>query len=106
MTVPGHPPGDDEFEVTLLGPGYGESVVLHIGGGVWILVDSCGRADAPAALEYLGGIGLDPALVVVLIVATHWHDERAGPLPSDPRPSLVWSAYLRLNGARVGRRDT
>jgi len=75
VTVPGHPPGDDEFEVTLLGPGYGESIVLHIGGGVWILVDSCGRADAPAALEYLGGIGLDPARVVVLIVATHWHDD-------------------------------
>ena len=75
MTVPDHPPGDDEFEVTLLGPGYGESVVLHIGGGTWILVDSCGRADAPAALDYLRSIDLDPARVVELIVATHWHDD-------------------------------
>ena len=75
MTVPGHPPGDDEFEVTLLGPGYGESMVLHIGGGAWIVVDSCGRAEAPAALDYLRTIGLDPARVVVLIVATHWHDD-------------------------------
>ncbi len=75
MTVPGHPPGDDEFEVTLLGPGYGESMVLHIGGGAWIVVDSCGRAEAPAALDYLQTIGLDPARVVVLIVATHWHDD-------------------------------
>ncbi len=29
----------------------------------------------PAALKYLGGIGLDPAQVVDLIVATHWHDD-------------------------------
>ena len=75
VTGSDHPPGDDEFEVTLLGPGYGESVVLHIGGGAWILVDSCGRADAPAALDYLRTIGLDPARVVELIVATHWHDD-------------------------------
>ncbi len=75
MTVPGHPPNDDEFEVTLLGPGYGESMVLHIGGGAWIVVDSCGSAEAPAALDYLRTMGLDPARVVVLIVATHWHDD-------------------------------
>lgn len=56
MTVRAQPPGDDEFELTLLGPGYGESVILHIGAGVWIVVDSCGRADAPAALDYLRGI--------------------------------------------------
>ena len=61
--------------MTLLGPGYGESVVLHIGGGAWIVVDSCGRADAPAALDYLRRIDLDPAQVVALIVATHWHDD-------------------------------
>ena len=75
MTARGHPPRDDEFELTLLGPGYGECVVLHIGGGAWILVDSCGRADAPAALDYLRSLGLDPSQVVVLIVATHWHDD-------------------------------
>ena len=75
MTVPDHPPADDEFELTLLGPGYGECVVLHIGRGTWILVDSCGRADAPAALRYLRSLDLDPAQVVALIVATHWHDD-------------------------------
>lgn len=75
VTAPGRPPRSDEFEVTLLGPGYGECVVLHVGGGAWILVDSCGRADAPAALDYLRRIDLDPARVVELIVATHWHDD-------------------------------
>ena len=36
----GVPPDSDEFEFTLIGPGYGESIILHLGGGVWVLVDS------------------------------------------------------------------
>ena len=72
----GKPPGEDEFELTLLGPGYGESVVLHVGKGVWILVDSCIDTDGtPRALNYLKSIGVDPAQGVGLIVATHWHDD-------------------------------
>ena len=70
------PPSVDEFELTLFGPGYGESIVLHLGGGVWVLVDSCLDTDgAPRALSYLESIGLDPAQDVALIVATHWHDD-------------------------------
>ena len=69
-------PGEDEFELTLLGPGYGESIVLHVGKGVWILVDSCiDTGRAPRALRYLESIGVDPAEGVGLIVATHWHDD-------------------------------
>ena len=48
---------------------------MHVGAGVWVLVDSCGRADAPAALEYLANVGVDPAEAVKLIVASHWHDD-------------------------------
>ena len=48
---------------------------MHVGAGVWVLVDSCGRADAPAALEYLASVGVDPAEAVELIVASHWHDD-------------------------------
>ena len=76
MTEAGTPPGEREFELTLLGPGYGESIVLHVGDGVWILVDSCLDTDGtPRALRYLDSIGLDPARAVALIVATHWHDD-------------------------------
>ena len=75
VTDRAHPPGRDEFELTLLGPGYGESVVMHSGEGAWVLVDSCGRADAPAALDYLKSIGIDPAEAVKLVVASHWHDD-------------------------------
>ena len=76
MTQMGKPPRKGEIELTLLGPGYGESIVLHVGGGVWVLVDSCVDTDGtPRALRYLESIGVDPAEAVVLIVATHWHDD-------------------------------
>lgn len=70
------PPERDEFEVTLIGPGYGESIVLHVGDGKWVIVDSCvDRDNVPQALKYLKSIGVDPAEAVGLIVATHWHDD-------------------------------
>ena len=69
-------PRPDEIEVSLLGPGYGESVVVHLGDGEWMVVDSCTGSDGePAALEYLNGIGVDPGSSVKMIVATHWHDD-------------------------------
>ena len=72
----GKSPDRDELEVTLLGPGYGESVVLHIGDGNWIIVDSCidGNGD-PRPLQYVESLGVDPSRAVGLIVATHWHDD-------------------------------
>jgi len=35
------PPNNDEFELTVFGPGIGESIVLHIPGIGWALIDSC-----------------------------------------------------------------
>ena len=54
-------PESDQLEVTLFGSGYGESVVVHIGDGKWLIVDSSINSDTkkPAALEYLEGIGVD-----------------------------------------------
>ena len=70
------PPGKNEFEITLFGPGYGESVVLHVGNGAWIVVDSCiDKENTPVAIHYLNRLGVDPAEAVTLVVATHWHDD-------------------------------
>lgn len=71
------PPQPDEIEVTLLGPGFGEAVVVHLGSNKWLLVDSCidpatGRA---AALDYLAQIGVQARSAVDMVVATHWHDD-------------------------------
>lgn len=77
MTMENTPPEADEFELTLFGPGYGESIVLHVGNGVWVIVDSCidNNDKTPRALRYLKDIGVDPVQAVALIVATHWHDD-------------------------------
>ena len=69
-------PGEDEIEVVLFGPGYGESIVIHIGDGSWIIVDSCINTEGkPRALEYLDSIGVNAGQEVDLVVATHWHDD-------------------------------
>ena len=70
------PPSPDEIEVSLIGPGYGESVLVHLGNGDWMIVDSCvGEDRTPVALGYLHRLGVDPAEAVKMIVATHWHDD-------------------------------
>lgn len=76
VTILGVPPEHNVMEVTLVGPGYGECIILHIGNGSWVIVDSCIGADSrPAALTYFQSMGLNPSEVVRLIVATHWHDD-------------------------------
>ena len=69
-------PAPDEVEVSLFGPGAGECVVVHLGEGEWMVVDSCinSATGNPVALDYLSQIGVDPSQVVS-IVATHWHDD-------------------------------
>ena len=70
-------PNDDQIEVTLLGPGYGECVVVNLGNNNWIIIDSCIdlKTNKPAALSYFQNIGINPSKVVKLIIATHWHDD-------------------------------
>ena len=69
-------PKDDEISITFFGPGFGESVVIHIGDRNWIIIDSClNDAMEPAAIAYLNEIGVDLASEVKLVMATHWHDD-------------------------------
>src|SRR4051812_39012644 len=70
------PPTANEFEISLFGPGKGESVVLHLGAGVWAIVDSCRNFETgdASALDYLKTIGVSPE-AVTLVLATHWHDD-------------------------------
>lgn len=67
----------DEIEVSLFGPGYGESLVVHLAGDEWVVIDSClnPKTKRPAALTYFEQTGVDPSTTVRLIVATHWHDD-------------------------------
>lgn len=61
----------------MFGPGFGECILLHLGDGNWAVIDSCLDATSkqPAALQYLTGLGANPATSIQLVVATHWHDD-------------------------------
>jgi glyoxylase-like metal-dependent hydrolase (beta-lactamase superfamily II) len=70
-----NPPGVDELEISVFGRGYGESVVCHLGGGDWLVVDSFidRNVSLPVASRYLQE--LDGDHNVDAIVVTHWDDD-------------------------------
>ena len=69
-------PRTDEVEISLFGPGVGESAVVHLGNGEWIVIDSCkaNRAEQSAPLRYLSEIGVD-LTDVKRVIATHAHND-------------------------------
>ncbi len=71
------PPDKNEFEVSIFGRGVGECVVVHLGAGQWLVVDSCRNpiTRRPVALEYFERIGVDVATSVKRIAVTHWDDD-------------------------------
>jgi beta-lactamase superfamily II metal-dependent hydrolase len=70
-------PAIDELEVSLFGPGYGECVLIHLGLGEWLIIDSCVNQyeGGNPVLDYLKSLGIDPAEAVKYIVASHWDDD-------------------------------
>jgi len=61
----------------VFGPGFGEAVLVHVGQGDWLAVDSCVAPgdETPYSLTYLERIGVEPEEHVKLIVASHWDDD-------------------------------
>lgn len=94
-------PAVDELEISLFGPGVGECVVMHLGDGEWMIVDSCldQGTGRPAALDYLAELGVDVAVAVKTVVVTHWHDDHiqgAAEVLRAARSATFWcSAALR-----------
>ena len=76
MAITSKQPKSDEVEVSVFGPGYGEAVLVHLGAGEWVIVDSCWdvRAHRNPILHYLSSIGVDPNAVVAVVVS-HWHSD-------------------------------
>lgn len=76
------PPGNHEVEVSIFGPGLGESIVVHLTNGEWIVVDSCleTKSGEPMALRYFRAIKVNPSDQVKFVIATHWHDDHIGGL--------------------------
>lgn len=75
MTIDIERPQPDELEITTLGPGLssGESIVVHLIGDEWIIIDSCKSGDEVLPLEYLRRIGVDCKEQVKMVICTHWH---------------------------------
>ena len=73
-------PGTDELEISLFGPGYGESLVVHYGNNRWFTVDSCLEDDrvTPTAIAYLRRLGVDAARFVTHNVITHPDGDHIG----------------------------
>jgi len=95
------PPRADELEVSVFGPGVGESIVVHLGDSRWVVVDSCVAPDTKraVALDYLGEIGVDVLEQLLMLVVTHWHDDHSKGasdlLDTAPNADLVLAAALR-----------
>ena len=72
----GNPPSNDEVEISVLGPGYGEAIVVHVGDGKWIVTDSCifPNETIAAPIQYLDALGVAPEQVEIL-VCSHWDDD-------------------------------
>lgn len=94
------PAAEPGFHLTLYGPGYGESLVAHIGEDRWMIVDSCvhPRSGIPLALLFFELTGRDPRICVERIVATHWHDDHIRGISqiyeTCPRATFVCSDVL------------
>jgi glyoxylase-like metal-dependent hydrolase (beta-lactamase superfamily II) len=111
------PPRPDQIEICVFGPSYGECIVVHIGNGHWIVVDSClyAATKEPVSLAYLRALGIDPASAIKAIIATHWHDDHCRGLSQvllAAPTAHVWIAsaltdfeFLRF-AARMGKNNT
>lgn len=99
-------PKEDELEISLFGKGVGESVIVHLGGGEWMVVDSFINRETgrPIALDYLDRIGLTPKNAVSRVVVSHWHDDHilgTSTLVDElPNAEVFLSAALRLDEIR------
>lgn len=67
-------PSDDVVEVALFGKGVGECIVLHLGCGRYVTIDSFVNSETnrPIALDYLESMNVS-AESIDCVVVTHWH---------------------------------
>ena len=69
---------DSSLEISLFGPGYGESIVAKLADDFWLIVDSCKAKCSKIAepLRYLRDEkGVDVGQDVRMVVVSHWHDD-------------------------------
>jgi len=95
-------PGTDIVEVSIFGPGKGESVLVHLGNGKWIIVDSCvdPATNGIPAIEYLDGMGVSLDRDVLMVLGTHAHDDHIAGISR--ALSFCKSAFFACSSALTG----
>jgi beta-lactamase superfamily II metal-dependent hydrolase len=70
-------PAPDVVEVSIFGPGKGESILVHLGWGKWIIIDSCidQQTDSLPVIDYLRRLGVSVENDVLMVLGTHAHDD-------------------------------
>ena len=70
-----HPP-EDQIQIVVFGPGFGESILMHLGNRNWFIVDSClNEEGVPVSISFLKNIGVNVTNEVQAVIATHWHKD-------------------------------
>jgi len=73
------PPHANELEICIFGPGYGESVVLHIPAVGWGIIDSCtakvAEGEVVLPLEYLTTLLAPQFPKLAFVILTHPHED-------------------------------
>lgn len=69
---------DSDIEVSLFGPGIGESVCVKVN-DKWLIIDSCINPETknPIALDYLAQQNVDLKSDIACIIISHWHDDHS-----------------------------
>lgn len=95
----GNPPATDTIEVTVLGPGYGESIVLHLPGFGWGVIDSCTFENSSLPLHYLKALQVSNLSFVFL---SHPHQDHFEGLDEviDAFQTLEWIGRYNGNSIR------
>lgn len=95
--LPSTQPNFNDVEVTLLGPGFGESIILHYQDS-WIVIDSCKDQNTKksAAITYLTSINVD-LNKIKQVACTHWHDDHCSGFASLYEGAI--NAELVISGA-------
>ncbi|MEJ0023066.1 MAG: MBL fold metallo-hydrolase [Alphaproteobacteria bacterium] len=70
-------PEPSEIEFTVIGPGFGEAILIHLGDAKWVLIDSCWdqESKSSASLRYLDELGFRPETDVIRLILSHWDDD-------------------------------